>query len=605
MERHGQTTEEMIMRAHYLNALDIESRAEKPLADMERQDYIDTINDLRNTIESLRMTMATLQATIDTLNRNARRQEAEAARNNELIDTLKRQNEYLESLNSRHNKHRFGGMTLSQKSRTVNKKKGRDEEKEDYTGPSDNKTGKGKNDSEEGSAASGGNSAGKVNPDKVKSEGMDMPRGSRGKYVTMDAAQEEVLMTTLDGAPSNWKFKEYKDVEEYTKVSYVKKVTFKVAVFIDEFGDRHDYYAPKDPEDPRRPAANVIPGTHCTPELFGELASDHIQLHIPVYRESVRHETDKFQISRNTNSNWLTAGFKILMPVLECMKKKLFKVKSVLNIDETWTRVRIKFTGDGTRMGHYFKKYIWCVVNKAEGIAFFFYDNDENDSRGLRPIQKFLEEFKKGTIQSDAYSVYELLTNGSDGIGHLLCWAHVRNKFEEAFLSTKDTVADWFVKTIAELYRIENECLIARMSTEKIKERRGRKDVGNILKSLYRKACEYLNHKRRHFSEMTRKAMEYMKNGWEDLIKYRDDGRYTIDNLVAERAIRPFTGLRKNVQLFGSEDGVKETCLYLTLCETCKNLGVNFKEYITYAISEIIHGNTDYESLTPWAIKVQ
>ena len=165
------------MRAHYLNALDIESRAEKPLADMERQDYIDTINDLRNTIESFRMTMATLQATNDTLNRNAMRQEAEAARNNELIDTLKRQNEYLESLNSHHNRHRFSGTTLSQKNRNANKKKGQDEEKEDYTGPSDNRTVKGKNDGDEGSAAFGGNSAGKVNPDKVKSEGLDMPRG--------------------------------------------------------------------------------------------------------------------------------------------------------------------------------------------------------------------------------------------------------------------------------------------------------------------------------------------------------------------------------------------------------------------------------------------
>ena len=38
----------------------------------------------------------------------------------------------------------------------------------------------------------------------------------------------------------------------------------------------------------------------------------------------------------------------------------------------------------------------------------------------------------------------------------MLCWAHVRNRLESAFLSAKDKIADWFVKKIAELYRIEN-----------------------------------------------------------------------------------------------------------------------------------------------------
>lgn len=57
---------------------------------MTRQDYIDTINDLRNTIESLRTMIATLQETIETLNNNAKRHEAEKARLIELIDALKR-----------------------------------------------------------------------------------------------------------------------------------------------------------------------------------------------------------------------------------------------------------------------------------------------------------------------------------------------------------------------------------------------------------------------------------------------------------------------------------------------------------------------------------
>lgn len=603
MKKHVQTVEEMVMRSHYLNALEIESRAETPLSDMERQDFIDTISDLRSTIESLRLSVATLQKTIESLRAGEERHRKEALKYEERISELVRQCEYLESQNRRHCKNRFSGKTLSRKHRTENKGKGRDEQAADYAGPCPHDNGA-SGGSGTGGDASGGNSSPKVDRTKVRSEGLNAPRGARGSYEKMDAAETVVLRSTIDGAPSNWKFLKYKDVDEYTKISYVRKTTFKVAVFVDEYGVYHEYYSPVDPNDVRRPYVNVLPGTHCTPELFSELSSDHIQLHIPIYRESIRHGIDKFKNSRNTDRNWLKAGYRLFAPILEVIRKRLLKAKSILHIDETWTAVRIKLKGDGTKLGHYFKKYIWCLVNKSEGITYFFYDNEKNDSRGFRPIENFLGAFETGTIQSDAYVVYELLTNGKEKLKHVLCWAHVRNRFEEAFRSTKDAIADWFVKTIAELYRIENECLLARMTPDKIKERRNRKDVGEILNRLYRKACEYLNHKKQHYSKMTRDAMKYMKNGWKDLVRYRDDGNYDIDNLAAERAIRPFTVHRKNAPAFGSEEGVQEACLFFTLCETCKNLGVNYKEYIAYAAKELIGGNTDYEALAPWAIKL-
>ena len=77
----------------------------------------------------------------------------------------------------------------------------------------------------------------------------------------------------------------------------------------------------------------------------------------------------------------------------------------------------------------------------------------------------------------------------------------------------------------------------------------------------------------------------------------------SLDN-ATEHAIRPCTVHRKNAVSYGSEDGVKEACVFLTLCETCKQYGINFKEYITHAVKEIINGNTNYETLVPWAIKL-
>ena len=66
---------------------------------MERQDFINTINDLRSTIESLRMTIATLQSTIESLNADEKRHKKQASEYEEKIAALSRQCEYLESLN--------------------------------------------------------------------------------------------------------------------------------------------------------------------------------------------------------------------------------------------------------------------------------------------------------------------------------------------------------------------------------------------------------------------------------------------------------------------------------------------------------------------------
>ena len=99
-------------------------------------------------------------------------------------------------------------------------------------------------------------------------------------------------------------------------------------------------------------------------------------------------------------------------------------------------------------------------------------------------------------------------------------------------------------------------------------------------------------------------SMKYMINGWEDLIRYRKDGNYDIDNLAAESDIRPFTVDRKNAVAFGIVTVVEEACVFFTLCETCKQYGIYFKEYITHVVKEIINGNTNYETLVPWAIKL-
>lgn len=585
------------MESHYLHALDIEdSQREGSLSDMERQDYIDIIKALRDERVQLREMISSLQDTIKSLNQQmTRRDEVEAAKDKRIAEQNEKIDELTIALTS--TTERLNVM-LDEKYNKKSKsnhhdnnkpaKKSREQEKEEDDGTNINS----------GSAASSPTSEESLDKTKVSSENLDGKRGPRGKYTTMDAAKVvEHKTTKMPIVPPGWVFVDYKFVDEYTKYSYIQCDRFQVAIYEDEFGIRHDFFNPLNPDDDMRPRENVIPGTHCTAELMAEIILDNIKHALPLHRCNDKMVYDGFQVSENTRKNWMYKTLELLKPLNSHLKKELFEVTKILNIDETWCRVRIKYKGDNTKLGSLSKKYIWVVVNKITKVTYFLYDNDENDSRGLRPLQEFLGEFA-GAIQSDGYVVYTQLTKKHpELIKHLECWAHVRTKFKNAFKVSNDPMADWFVKQIGRLYLVEAECFLKGLSAEETKYRRNRREVTRILESIKSKAEELLSKQRIHYSPSLRRALNYMKRGWENLIRYREDGDYSIDNSIAERAVRPYTVFRNGTMFHGSERGVENTTFFYSLIETGKARGLNVKNYLVSMIREMLHGNTDYKGI--------
>lgn len=587
----------MVMESHYLHALDIEdSQREGSLSDMERQDYIDIIKTLREEREQLREMISSLQDTIKSLNQQmARRDEVDAAKDKRIAELNEKIGKLTIALTS--TTERLNVM-LDEKYNKKSKsnrhdnnkpaKKSREQEKEEDDGTNINS----------GSGASSPTSEESLDKTKVSSENLDGKRGPRGKYTTMDAAKVvEHKTTKMPIVPPGWVFVDYKFVDEYTKYSYIQCDRFQVAIYEDEFGIRHDFFNPLNPDDDMRPRENVIPGTHCTAELMAEIILDNIKHALPLHRCNDKMVYDGFQVSENTRKNWMYKTLELLKPLNIHLKKELFEVTKILNIDETWCRVRIKYKGDNTKLGSLSKKYIWVIVNKITKVTYFLYDNDENDSRGLRPLQEFLGEFA-GAIQSDGYVVYTQLTKKHpELIKHLECWAHVRTKFKNAFKVSNDPMADWFVKQIGRLYLVEAECFLKGLSAEETKYRRNRREVTRILESIKSKAEELLSRQRIHYSPSLRRALNYMKRGWENLIRYREDGDYSIDNSIAERAVRPYTVFRNGTMFHGSERGVENTTFFYSLIETGKARGLNVKNYLVSMIREMLHGNTDYKGI--------
>ena len=99
-----------------------------------------------------------------------------------------------------------------------------------------------------------------------------------------------------------------------------------------------------------------------------------------------------------------------------------------------------------------------------------------------------------------------------------------------------------------------------------------------------------------------------MHNNWKALTAYIDVGSVLIDNRstfgrlqgknCCERAVRPFTNLRKSFGGFSSELGGEVAAAWLTFVETCKLQKKAALEVFNGYFQRIAEGRRDYDLIT-------
>lgn len=137
-------------------------------------------------------------------------------------------------------------------------------------------------------------------------------------------------------------------------------------------------------------------------------------------------------VSENTLRNWLKKGRKYLDRMVLELKRIALEKDAVVNCDETWCKVR--------KYDRYKKCYMWVLVNKAERVVIFFY---EDGSRGRDVLTNFLGDAELKALMSDGYNAYvfigdELKTHRYKDTDHQVCLAHVRAKFVKARMEGGD-----------------------------------------------------------------------------------------------------------------------------------------------------------------------
>lgn len=374
----------------------------------------------------------------------------------------------------------------------------------------------------------------------------------------------------------------------YEQVSYILEHRYQVVRYKQPDGTIREGYFPKDGEPVK---VDVVPGTHASADFLAHLAFNHFVLNVPYYREMYRLKDHKMSLSRMTLINWLAKGAAFTGSLIESLKDRAMVKDSIINCDETWCKVRVD--------GHFLKKYIWCLVNREQKIVIYCY---EDGSRGRKVLKGILKDREVKALQSDGYNVYMYIDKELVDMEHLCCLAHARAKFVYAYEQGGDLDAKYLIDCFGELYRLEETYKLSGLSAEEItrcrQSLRTKETIGRIRSKLDVLASPV--HPPR--GELMDKAVNYLKTFWKQLFAYLNDGRYDIDNSIAERFIRPLAGERKNSLFFVGNRMANVSAAYHTLLSTCRMNGLSALEYLKKFFREVVNGRRDYENLLPMTI---
>ena len=337
-------------------------------------------------------------------------------------------------------------------------------------------------------------------------------------------------------------------------------------------------------------------GTKATPEFMQAIA---YEVYVKNVTFGLLHQWLKdmgMSISRNTLHNWLRKGKVYLDEMVKALKEIALEKDSIVHCDETWCKVR--------KYDHYKKCYMWVLVNKAEKVAIFFYDNG---SRGRKVLTDFLGEADLKALMSDGYNAYTFIGNELQGENlkntiHQVCMAHLRAKFWKALSQAHDERARIILYIINSLYGLEETYDKEEINIAERTLQRNSLETKSLLIDLRQHLDIELSRPVEERSGYLTEALNYLKHFWKELTVYVTDGALPIDNNIAERTVRCMTTARNNSLHFGSDVGAEMAATYHSIISTVKLHGKSVWNYLGEFFKKIFEGCRDYSTLLPSAL---
>ena len=321
--------------------------------------------------------------------------------------------------------------------------------------------------------------------------------------------------------------------------------------------------------------------------IVGKYA-DHMPLN-RLERIFARHDID---ISRSTMCDWMAACAQALRPLHELMIDQVLGSK-VIHTDDTPVDVLDKKLTQA-RTGRF-----WVYSGDGDHPYDVF---DYTPSRSRDGPMAFLNDWGKDELrylQADAFGGYDGIYAGQAGgkVVEVACMAHGRRKFHEARNSDHGRSAQ-ALAYIRLLYDVESQ------AQEQFAAQKDHEDARSLsaIRLELRQAVSVKRLAEFHQWLESQQAVNggpvlpkspmgqaitYALNQWEALCVYASDGDLSIDNNVAERALRRIAVGRGNWMFCGSDNGGCTAAILFSFIATCERHHLNPFEYLRDVLTRI------------------
>lgn len=327
-----------------------------------------------------------------------------------------------------------------------------------------------------------------------------------------------------------------------------------------------------------------------TSSLLSQLITSKYQYGLPLYRQEAMFKQYGIELSRQTMSSWIDKSATLFAPLVERLKAELLR-QPTLFADETPLKV-VKSDKVNSYM------WVYCSGrdspdpnNPIPNIVLY----DFHNSRAAACVVNYLDGYQ-GYLHVDGYQAYARTEATLIG-----CWAHARRKFIDAKKrqgKNKTGKADVVLSLIQKLYGVES-----RIKDKSVDDKyTARQEVSLPILSKLKIWLEQDQPNLVGNSKLI-EAANYLANQWYKLIRYVDDGRLSIDNNRAERAVKPFVIGRKNWLFSQTANGAHASATLYSIVETAKINGLIPFNYICACLDELCQPEPDIDSLLPWNFK--
>jgi len=335
--------------------------------------------------------------------------------------------------------------------------------------------------------------------------------------------------------------------------------------------------------------AQIIQKSIVTPGLLAFVLVAKFCDAIPFYRQEKQFARIGVELSRADFCHWAMEAALQCDPLIEIFIEQI-RAGPVVQMDETRVQVMNELDRANTTLS------FMCVIRGGppeKPVILFRY----HPSRSASIPLLYLKDYK-GFLQTDGYDGYAEV-GSQPGIIHAGSFAHVRRKFDEAGIASKNAgSAHEALGRIAKIYRIERDLRAQNLSLGEFLQQR-RHQVLPILEDLR----QWLEAKNSQVppSVLLGKAVGYARTQWPKLLRYLDSPYLTPDTNFVENSIRPFVIGRRNWLFSGSPRGAHSSATLYSLIETARANSIEPYRYLRHLFTKLplAQRREDYLALTP------